>query len=83
MASLSKELIIALKLNPEPAYKLAQRAGLNPNTLSKLVNGIDTVRPGDRRVLAIGRILGIPESDCFESRETPGDLNVGTARLQG
>jgi hypothetical protein len=46
MARISRELIIALKLNPEPAYKLAQRAGINPNTLSKLVNGIDTVRSG-------------------------------------
>ncbi len=66
MTKPSRQLITALKLDPEPAYKLAQRAGINPNTLSKLINGIDVLKPEDPRIVAVGKVLGIAASDCFE-----------------
>jgi hypothetical protein len=66
MAKVSKELVIALKLNEKPAYQIAQLAKVNPNTLSRLINGIDPVRPGDFRVLAVGAVLGVPQGRCFE-----------------
>ena len=62
----SKKLKAAIKLGDKPAYKIAQQAGLDPSTLSKLLCGISRVRPNDSRILAIGKVLGIPASDCFE-----------------
>ncbi len=62
----SKELRAAIKLGEEPAYKIAHRAGISSSTLSKLICGIDKVRPGDPRVLAVGRVLGLKPEECFE-----------------
>jgi len=70
MTTVSQQFLIRLKLNDLPAYKIAQRAGVNPTTLSKLINGIDRVRPKDPRIIAVGEIIGLGESECFErSRE--------------
>ena len=63
---ISRKLIIAIKLANEPAYRIAQRAGLDPSTMSKLMCGIVQVRPNDHRVLAVGRILGLNPEECFE-----------------
>ncbi len=69
MTTVSQQFIIRLKLNELPAYKLAQRAGVNPSKLSKLINGIDRVRPRDPRIIAVGEIMGLAESECFEQTE--------------
>ncbi len=65
MIGLSKKLRDAIKLSA-PAYKIAQKAGLHYSTLSKLVCGIELIKPNDERVIAVGRVLGIPEYECFE-----------------
>ena len=57
---------IAIKLSEEPAYKIAQEAGVDPNFLSKVLRGIIQVKSGDERVVRIGRILGLKEAECFE-----------------
>ncbi len=69
MTKVSQQFLIRLKLNELPAYKLAQRAGVNPSKLSKLINGIDRVRPRDPRIIAVGEIMGLAESECFEGTE--------------
>ena len=69
MTTVSQQFLIRLKLNQLPAYKIAQRAGVNPTTLSKLINGIDRVRAQDPRIIAVGEIIGLAESECFEERE--------------
>ncbi len=69
MPTVSQEFLIRLKLNELPAYKIAQRAGVNPSKLSKLINGIDRVRPRDPRIIAVGEIMGLAESECFEGTE--------------
>ncbi len=66
MTAVSQQFLIRLKLNQLPAYKIAQRAGVNPTTLSKLINGIDRVRVQDPRIIAVGEIIGLAESECFE-----------------
>ena len=66
MVKISKQFLIRLKLHESPAYRLAQRAGVNPTTLSRLINGIDLVKPCDERIIAVGRVIGVPESECFE-----------------
>ncbi len=67
----SQQFLIRLKLHESPAYKIAQEAGVNPNTLSRLINGIDPVKPGDERIVAVGQVIGLSPSECFkeESRE--------------
>jgi len=62
----SKILIHALKLGAKRQYLVAHEAGLHPSTLSRLMNGIDRVKPSDPRILAVGRVLGIPGPQCFE-----------------
>jgi hypothetical protein len=67
MLMMSQKLKILIKLNEQPAYRLAQKAGLDPSTLSKLICGIIPVKPGDPRVIAVGRIVGISAEECFEN----------------
>ncbi len=62
----SKKFIAAVKLNEQRAYQIAHLAGLPPTTLSKIMNGIDRVKPGDRRVLAVGRVLGLKKDELFD-----------------
>ena len=61
----SQKFIAAIKLNPEPAYKIAWKAGVNPTMLSKLINGIERPKPNGPRNISVGRLLGIPENECF------------------
>lgn len=63
----SQKLIAAIKLGRMPAYKVAWAAGINPSTLSKLINGIEKPRPNDRRIIAVGQVLGIPPEECFQN----------------
>ena len=65
---LSRRFIEAVKLHPEPAYRLALRAGFHPATLSKLIHGAERVRPRDERIIAVGREMGLSEEECFEVR---------------
>jgi hypothetical protein len=67
---ISSKLRKAIKLSDEPSYRIAQKAGLNPNTLSKFVCGIIKVKFGDPRVHAVGRVLGISTDECFEMEQT-------------
>jgi hypothetical protein len=61
----SEKLRAAIKLGDRPAYKIAQEAGIDPSTLSKLICGIVKVKPGDQRVVKIGKILGLNSTECF------------------
>lgn len=69
MIVVSEKLKVAIKLNPKPAYQIAWSAEVNPNVLSKLINGIERVQPEDQRIIAVGKVLGIPSEECFESGE--------------
>ena len=69
MAQISERFLIRLKLADEPAYKIAQRAGVNPPTLSALIRGSLKPRPGDPRIVAVGRELGLRADECFASLE--------------
>ena len=65
-ACLSRTFLVALKLSPDPAYRVAMRAGVNPTTLSKLIIGAQALHPGDHRIVAVGRQLGLPPESCFD-----------------
>jgi hypothetical protein len=62
----SKKLISAIKLSSTPAYKIAWSAGINPTTLSKLINTIEKPKANDQRIINVGKILGIPPEECFQ-----------------
>lgn len=66
---ISKRLIEAVKLAPMRSYRIAQQANLHPSTLSKIINGIESVKPGDDRVVRVAEVLGIPLSDCFAKED--------------
>ncbi len=66
MKRVSEQFLIRLKLHELPAYRIAQQAGVNPNTLSRLINGIDPIKAGDERIIAVGRIIGLGATECFE-----------------
>ncbi len=65
MQTVSHIFIATLKTFDQPAYRVAQRAKVNPNTLSRLINGIEPLRPGDERIIAVARILGLRPEEAF------------------
>ena len=60
---ISQKLIAAIKLSPKRAYKIAWEANVNPTVLSKLINGIERPKPHDKRIINVGKVLGIPEDE--------------------
>ena len=66
MTKLTWEFMAILKTAELPAYEIAHRAGISPTTLSKLVNGIETVKPNDHRIIRVAEILGLTPDECFE-----------------
>ena len=68
MTKLSRCFLAELKLHPVPAYRIAQQAGINPSTLSKLIHGAEPLRPDDDRILRVGRILGLEPDEVFVPR---------------
>lgn len=69
---ISRKFLAEIKLHPEPAYKLAQKAGINPSVLSKLMNGYQPVKDDDKRIMAVGKLLGLSPRDCFEQEAANG-----------
>ncbi len=69
----SAKLRVEVKLSELKAYQIALKAGLHPSTLSRIVNGIERIRPQDERVLAIGRVLGLQPHECFEGEKDEKD----------
>ncbi len=82
MTTISQQFLIRLKLNELPAYKIAQRAGVNPSTLSRLIHGIDKVRPSDPRIIAVGKVMGLSQSACFR-KSAPGSSSPGKSKRGG
>lgn len=67
----SDKLRIAVKTSPERQYRLAQRARVDPTVLSAWLNGARAPRPGDPRVIAIGKLVGVSADECFEDEPQP------------
>jgi len=83
---ISQRLIRAVRLSGRRQYEIAHSAKLHPSTLSKILNGIEIVRPGDPRVLRLGKVLGIPERKLFARRgrnSAKGDVRSGRRKSMG
>lgn len=70
MRMISKQLRNAVKLSDKKGYQIAHLANLHPSVLSRIICGIDKVKPGDARVLAIGKVVGVSEAECFDGNST-------------
>ena len=82
---ISRRFMEAVKLANEPAYRIAWRAGIHPATLSKIIHGAERVSQGDRRVLAVARVLGLVPDECFEpdpKRAREGEERTATGKGQ-
>jgi transcriptional regulator with XRE-family HTH domain len=64
----SEKFKIAVKTNLQPQYKIARAAGLHYSTLSRIVHGIENIKPNDDRILAVARVLNLTPDECFEKR---------------
>ena len=65
----SRQFVDRLKRHHERAYVVAWRTGVHPCVLSKLIHGAERVRPGDPRIIAVGRELGLsPLTSAFTHR---------------
>jgi hypothetical protein len=69
VSKISKKLIQAIKLDERRQYEIAWAAGVNPTTLSQMITGYIRPKVGDRRVVRVGRVLGIDEKECFEKNQ--------------
>ncbi len=69
MVRVSREFKARLKLAGRPAYVIANEAGVNPTTLSKLINGIAPIKANDERILRVAEFLGLEEGEVFESAD--------------
>ena len=63
---ISRKLRETIKLSDMKAYEIAHQAEIHPSTLSRILNGIEDVIPGDHRVLRIAKVLGLNPEECFE-----------------
>lgn len=66
---ISRDFIIALKLDPRPAYQLCQLAGLEPTLLSKLIHGVISSKGHEDKIERIGQHLGLSTSECWVEDE--------------
>ena len=69
----SRKLIEAVKLSDLKGYEIAHQAEMHPSTLSRILNGIEDVMPGDPRVLRIAKVVGLKPDECFEELENGKD----------
>jgi transcriptional regulator with XRE-family HTH domain len=67
----SKALFIAVKCHRLKQRELAQRAGLDPGTLSKLIHNDLALKPNDLRVRRLARVVSLPIDEAFESAAAP------------
>ncbi len=63
---MNQKLKNAIKLSDMRQYEIARAAGIHHVTLSKLMHNIVDAKPGNPNVIAIGRVMGFSEKDCFE-----------------
>ena len=67
--TLSNKLRIAVKMSPQRQYRLAHQIEVHPSVLSAWVNGITDPRPGDPRIVELGRLLDVPADECFNAEQ--------------
>jgi len=62
---ISKDFIIALKMDARPAYEIAFLAGADPYWLSRVIHGITRIEKDEPKILRIAEILGLSHDEIF------------------
>lgn len=62
----SEKFKAKIKLGSVPAYRIAQQGQLNPATLSKLMCGIEKVKPQNPRIFKVAEVIGLKPEECFD-----------------
>lgn len=65
---LSKKFKNAVKLDTRRNYQLAMAVDLHPDVFSKYLNGALKSNTGDKRLLRIGKMLGLKKHEIFEKK---------------
>ena len=63
----SRKFVEAVKLDSRKQYEIAHLAGVHPVVLSQMINGYLRPKPGDLRVIRIGRVVGVSSDECFDT----------------
>jgi len=58
-----------LKLHSKPAYRVAQAVSVDPHWLSKAIHEAVTIKENDKRILLIGKELGLRPEEIFVCEE--------------
>ena len=67
---LSQRFRDAIKFPSERQYRLAQKCGLDPTTLSALIHGARKPHPDDGRLLKLAALLDVPFDEIVETDGT-------------
>lgn len=79
---ISEVLRRAIRTSGVKQYRLARHAGVDRSVLSCWMNDITRVWPGDPRVVKLGSILKVPESECFDDPEASEELPAPSQATQ-
>jgi len=60
-----KRALLVSRLKGLTMQRLALDAGLPPPALSRMLHGVRRVERGDKRIIKIGRRLGVRADECF------------------
>lgn len=77
--TLSPKLRDALRAYGGRHWRLAQRVGVAPSTLSNWFRGAAHPRPWDSRVIALGALLGVAADECLVPLAMTEDDRAGAA----
>jgi hypothetical protein len=72
----SETLKAKVRLSNLKQYQIAHLVNIHPTTLSRIINGIEIVKDGDKRIIAIGKVLGLAEEECFATDEREHIFNI-------
>ncbi len=67
--TISDKLRVAVKTSAQRQYRLAHQIQVHPSVLSHWLNGITDPRPGDPRIVELGRLLDVPADECFNAEQ--------------
>jgi len=79
---LTRDFLVALKMSPTPAYKLAWSVGVHPTWLSQAIHGYRRIQPGDPRLVAIGARLGLKPSQVFAAADSTTPVDAPPAHAE-
>lgn len=69
-----KQALVGSRLRGQTMYQLALEVGLSPSTLSAMLHGARRVDRHDKRLIKLGRRLGLRATECFEDDAAPASI---------